>query len=191
MLLSYLRGGGQLDVKKFDFKLGRSKKATKSIHRIWTLHAYVREFLFLNGQPMKAVDAYVKIYGMSKQTIHIVDDYISPKTLHLLQGAKDGVSVTVISDNRGNYLKSSDCADFKAEFPNVSLTFIQSKGVSHDRFIVLDYGTNDERAFHCGASSKDAGNRATAITEFLDGHIKSAIDSLLGTMLENPVLTLN
>ena len=150
----------------------------------------MREFLFLNGQPMKAVDAYIKIYGMAKQTIHIVDDYISPKTLHLLQGTNGGVSVTVISDNRGNYLKSSDCADFKAEFPNISLTFIQSKGVSHDRFIVLDYGTSSERAFHCGASSKDAGNRATAIAEFSDSHIKTAIRNLLETMLANPALTL-
>ena len=30
-------------------------------------------------------------------------------------------------------------------------------GIFHDRFIVLDYGTADERVFLCGASSKDAG----------------------------------
>ena len=126
----------------------------------------------------------------TRQTIHIIDDYISPKTLHLLQGAKDGVSVTVISDNRGNCLKLSDCADFQKEFPNIGVAFIQSKGVSHDRFIVLDYGTNGERDFHCGASSKDAGNRATAITEFSDSHIKTAIRNLLETMLANPALTL-
>ena len=38
-------------------------------------------------------------------------------------------------------------------------------GIFHDRFIVLDYGTADERAFLCGASSKDAGARITSIVE--------------------------
>ena len=36
-------------------------------------------------------------------------------------------------------------------------------GIFHDRFIVLDYGTADERVFLCGASSKDAGARITII----------------------------
>ena len=35
-------------------------------------------------------------------------------------------------------------------------------GIFHDRFIVLDYGTADERVFLCGASSKDAGARITS-----------------------------
>ena len=35
-------------------------------------------------------------------------------------------------------------------------------GIFHDRFIVLDYRTADERVFLCGASSKDAGARITS-----------------------------
>ena len=149
-----------------------------------------REYLFLNGQPMKAVDAYIKIYGIAKKTIYIVDDYINPKTLHLLQGAKDGVAITLISDNRGNYLKASDYSDYHREFPNNSIMFLQSQNMSHDRFIVLDYDTQDERIYHCGASSKDAGNRATAIIEFDDSQVKSSLSNLLGTMLKNPALVL-
>ena len=38
-------------------------------------------------------------------------------------------------------------------------------GIFHDRFIVLDYGTADERVFLCGASSKDARARITSIVE--------------------------
>ena len=38
-------------------------------------------------------------------------------------------------------------------------------GIFHDRFIVLDYGTADERVFLCGAPSKDAGARITSIVE--------------------------
>ena len=149
-----------------------------------------REWLFLDGQPMKAVDAYIKIYAKAQKTIHIVDDYIGPKTLHLLQGAQNGVTITLISDNRGGYLKATDYADFQKEFPSNPVTFLQSCNKSHDRFIVRDYGTPDEKAFHCGASSKDAGNRATAITEFSDSTVKGALSNLLGSMLSNPTLVL-
>ena len=38
-------------------------------------------------------------------------------------------------------------------------------GIFHDRFIVLDYGTKDERVFLCGASSRDAGGHITSIVE--------------------------
>ena len=41
----------------------------------------------------------------------------------------------------------------------------KTDGIFHDRFIVLDYGTADERVFLCGASSKDAGARITSIVE--------------------------
>lgn len=149
-----------------------------------------REYLFLNGQPMKAIDAYMTIYGMSKKTIHIVDDYVNPKTLHLLQGAKDGVAITLITDNKGNYLKESDFIDFQNEFPQKPLSILQSKNMSHDRFIILDYGSENEKAFHCGASSKDAGYRATAIIEFKDDQIKRALNQLLSAMLSNPTLVL-
>ena len=44
-----------------------------------------REYLFLDGQPMKADAAYIGIYAQAKKTIHIVDDYLGTKTLHLLQ----------------------------------------------------------------------------------------------------------
>ena len=150
-----------------------------------------REFLFLNGQPMKADAAYIGIYAQAKKTIHIVDDYIGTKTLHLLQDVKTGVSVTVISDNKYNKLSLSDYQDFHTQFPGISLSFIKSENKTHDRFIVLDYDTDDERIFHCGASSKDAGNRAAAITEFSDGAVRQALHDMVVKMLGNPVLSLS
>ena len=53
-------------------------------------------------------------------------------------------------------------------------------GIFHDRFIVLDYGTADERVFLCGASSKDAGARITSIVEdYGIAKYKSVIAALL------------
>ena len=60
-------------------------------------------------------------------------------------------------------------------------------GVFHDRFIVLDYGTLDERVFLCGASSKDAGARITSIVE--DFGIKK-YESMVKKLLKNGALRL-
>ena len=67
-----------------------------------------REYLFLDGQPVKSDLAYMEIYGRAKRSIHIVDDYISLKTLHLLCGVDSNIRITIISDNLRGLLHSSD-----------------------------------------------------------------------------------
>ena len=54
----------------------------------------------------------------------------------------------------------SSIIDFCSEYPSINITLKKTGGIYHDRFIVLDYGTEDERIFLCGASSKDAGASA-------------------------------
>ncbi len=83
-----------------------------------------------------------------------------------------------------NILSASDYRDYQRQFPGRTITFKQTMGKAHDRFIVLDYGTKDERVFHCGPSSKDAGNKLAAVTEFSDGDVKKAMHD--GVMLNKP-----
>ena len=149
-----------------------------------------REYLFLDGQPVKSDLAYMEIYGRAKRSIHIVDDYISLKTLHLLCGVDKSIRITIISDNLRGLLHESDYQDCIKENPDFHVEFIRSMGVSHDRFIVLDHGTDDERLFHCGSSSKDSGNRITVISELLDPYIRTMFSKRLSEMLGNPVLEL-
>ena len=52
---------------------------------------------------------------------------------------------------------------------------------------MLDYGTDDERVFLCGASSKDAGTRITSIVE--DYGIAKYAPGYCHTV-ENPTLIL-
>ena len=149
------------------------------------------EYLILAGQPAKADETYIKIYSQAKQTIHIIDDYINIKTLRLLHGVQAGVVVTVFSDNVGNKLHASDVADFQTEFPGISISFQSTNRLMHDRFIVLDYGTNDERIFLCGTSSKDAGQKSvTAISEITDGAFKRLFGTVMAQLMRNPVLSL-
>ena len=148
------------------------------------------EYLILNGEPAKADETYMQIYAQAKKTIYIVDNYINIKTLRLLKSVKDGTEVIVFSDNLLYMLHASDDADFKREFPNINISYKRTEGVMHDRFIVLDFGSANEKMYHCGSSSKDAGDRMTAITEFRDDAMKKAFHSIIQKMLRNRELLL-
>ena len=102
-----------------------------------------------------------------------------------------GVVITVFSDNVGNKLHASDVTDFQTEFPGISISFQSTNRLMHDRFIVLDYGTNDERIFLCGTSSKDAGQKSvTAISEITDGAFKRLFGFVMAQLNGNPALVL-
>jgi len=148
------------------------------------------EFLILNGEPAKANETYIDLYSQAEHTVYIVDNYVSIKTLRLLQDVKPGVQVTIFSDNTGNKLHASDYDDFRVEFPDISVTFQTTGGIMHDRYIVLDFDTDGERIFHCGASSKDAGRKITTITECTEADVKAAFHSVVMRLLNSPTLLL-
>lgn len=125
-----------------------------------------KHFLILNGQRLEADIAYTQIYGMAKKSITIIDDYVGVKTLDLLRQIAKGVSVTIYSDNRSfEALTKQMQKDFLAVRPDVKLAINKTKDKFHDRYIFLDYGLKNEKLFHCGASSKDAGNKITTIMQ--------------------------
>lgn len=137
-------------------------------------------WLMFNTKYCSADLAYSEIYGQAKKSIFVIDNYIGLRTLVLLKNAPCGVAITLFSDNVGGRLHSIEYNDFCGEYPAISITLKRTGGICHDRFIVLDYGTEDERIFLCGASSKDAGARVTCIVEdFGIAKYKALIDALL------------
>lgn len=125
-----------------------------------------KHFLILNGQKLDADVAYTQIYGMAKKSITIIDDYVGVKTLDLLRGIAKGVSVTIYSDENGyESLTEQIKKDFLKARPDVKFDNKKTKEKFHDRYIFLDYGLRGEKLFHCGASSKDAGNKITTIMQ--------------------------
>lgn len=147
-----------------------------------------KEILILNGEPFKADLAYQKIYGKAKKSIIVIDDYLGAKTLHHLAHAKKGVDITIISDNKGNQpLRKTEYQDFLIEYPEKQITFIKTQKKAHDRYIVLDNGLKSMKVYHCGASSKDAGNKITTITEIKD---ISEYKNMIQNLLSNPPLVL-
>lgn len=121
-----------------------------------------------------------------KKTIFIVDNYIGIRTLEKLINIPKGVMVSIFSDNLAK-LNENTYLDFCKEYPNISVGLFRSGGVFHDRYIILDYDTSDEKIFLCGGSSTDAGSKITSILEDPD---RKKYDSMIKELLKNPPLTL-
>ena len=107
---------------------------------------------------------------MAKKSVLIVDDYLDVKTLDLLRCVAKDVSVKIFSEQHGRTcLTKGMLADFRVARPDVELDDVRATGnIFHDRYIYLDFGTTSEKLFHCGASSKDAGNKITTIMQLED-----------------------
>ena len=146
------------------------------------------KWLMFNAKFSSADEVYESIYKQAKSSIYVVDNYIGLRTLVHLKNSPTGVNITLFSDNVGNNkLHNIEFTDFCKEYPSVKISMKKTGGIFHDRFIVLDYGTADERVFLCGASSKDAGARITSIVE--DYGI-SKYAPVIATLLKNPTLIL-
>ena len=146
------------------------------------------KWLMFNAKFSSADEVYESIYRQAKSSIYVVDNYIGLRTLVHLKNSPTGVNIILFSDNVGNNkLHNIEYTDFRKEYPTVKLSMKKTGGIFHDRFIVLDYGTADERVFLCGASSKDAGARITSIVE--DYGI-AKYNSVIAGLLKNSALVL-
>lgn len=180
------------DVKKMSAKMNDVvlKSEISPILLDFNKNFGMQEYVLMNGQTAKADETYIDIYSRANDNIFIMDDYINIKSLRMLMKIKDGVHVTIFSDNIGNYLHKMEYDDFKNEFPSIKIKFYKTCGKIHDRFIVLDYDTGNELIYHCGASAKDAGNRMTAIGLLGSEVAHDIINEMIPSMLKNPKLIL-
>ena len=146
------------------------------------------KWLMFNAKFSSADEVYESIYRQAKSSIYVVDNYIGLRTLVHLKNSPAGVDIILFSDNVGNNkLHNIEFTDFCKEYPTINISMQKTGGIFHDRFIVLDYGTADERVFLCGASSKDAGARITSIVE---DYGTAKYNSVIAALLKNSPLIL-
>lgn len=148
-----------------------------------------KHFLLMDGKKIEADLAYCKIYKSAKKSIYVVDNYIGLKTLELLRFAGEGVGIVVFSDNarNKNMLTESMLSDFVSDYPGVDLRFKTAGRKYHDRYVVIDYGTDDEAVYVCGASSKDAGGKISTITR-IESLSLGLYHAMFDELLKNPEL---
>ena len=145
------------------------------------------EFLLYNGKIVEGNFIYNKIYNLAKKTIFIVDNYISLRTLILLKNINKNIKVTIFSDNVNKGLHKLEYEDFTKEYPEIKIDFRITRGIYHDRYIVLDYKSRTERIYHCGTSSQTAGKRINTITQISD---RKVYYKMINVLITSPKLEL-
>ena len=145
-----------------------------------------KHFLLMNGDKIEADVAYTKIYKSAKKSIYVIDNYIGLKTLELLRAARDKTQIIVFSDNVKNkdMLTKNILDDFRKDYPKIDLKLKIAGKKYHDRYIAIDYGTENEAFYLCGASSKDAGNKISSITK-IEESSKDMYHDMFSKMLNN------
>ena len=146
-----------------------------------------KHYLIKNGEKIEADVAYQEIYKLAKTSIYVIDDYIDVKTLQLLKCCNDNINITIITDNKGrNNLNSNYINDFKND-TNFNIIFKENNDKFHDRYIAIDFNTNNYLLYHCGASSKDSGNKINTIHILQE---KDVYISLINEALNNKNLVI-
>ncbi len=170
------------DIARMDKKLSNvpTKDDVVKIIEDFSSREIKKDFLFLNGKSVEADLAYQQIYAEAENTIFVIDNYIGLKTLVLLKSARKNVKITIFSDNIHHGLHKKELDDFIKEYPHVDISFKTTGSIFHDRYIILDFDTENEKIYHCGASSKDAGKKVCAISTITDTAVyKPLIEKLL------------
>ena len=176
------------DIARIDSKINTlaTKEDLKKVMDNFIDPETYKHFLLMNGDKIEADVAYTKIYKSAKKSIYLIDNYIGLKTLELLRAARDKTQIVVFSDNVKNkdMLTKNILDDFRKDYPNIDLKMKIAGKKYHDRYIAIDFGTENEAFYLCGASSKDAGNKISSITK-IEESSKDMYHDMFSKMLNN------
>ena len=172
---------GVVDWKnKSEDRFDNIQRSIDALSENFVLEKDFKNFVIYKGQKFEADAAYIDIYQQAKKSIYVVDNYVNTKTLQLLSQKQEGVEIVLFTENghgKKGFLSTAVVNDFLQQYPPLR---IKPNADCHDRLIVLDYGEPTEQAYHCGASSKDAGKKLCAIKIILEtSMIHPVIDKLL------------
>ena len=172
---------GVVDWKnKSEDRFDNIQRSIDALSENFVLEKDFKNFVIYKGQKFEADAAYIDIYQQAKKSIYVVDNYVNTKTLQLLSQKQEGVEIVLFTENghgKKGFLSTAVVNDFLQQYPPLR---IKPNADCHDRLIVLDYGEPTEQAYHCGASSKDAGKKLCAINIIIEtSMIHPVIDKLL------------
>ena len=114
--------------------------------------------VFYNGQVFDAHVFAAKFILSAKKSILLIDSWVDVVTLELLAKKVKGVTVEIVTSQRGNNISTSDAAKFNKQHGGVMITVSKN---FHDRFLIID----DKTLYLIGASLKDLGGKCFAFTK--------------------------
>lgn len=100
---------------------------------------------------------------MANKSIILIDGYVDIGTLNILSKKKKAVEVCIYTFSNTK-LSAQDITNFNAQYPKLEVKYTRA---FHDRFLILD----NTKAYHIGASLKDAGKKCFGINKIEDSGV--------------------
>lgn len=136
------------DVSTMKVEMQENRNSLQKVMENFIDPSTYKHFLIFNGHKLEADAAYTQIYGMAKKSIIVVDDYVGLKTLDLLRGVAQNVSVTIFSDQKAKEkLTDKILDDFYAARHDVKLNLRPTNNKLHDRYIFFGFWLAKRKAF--------------------------------------------
>lgn len=164
-----------VELKQMEYQKQTDEKLEQIFEYI-SKHEESNQKIFFDGQIYDAFSLLISLIQKAEKEIVLIDGYVDIGTLNLLSKKKEGVSVTVYTQQRTR-LTSIDVNNFNAQYPALKVEYT---GRFHDRVLILDRKT----AYHIGASLKDAGKKTFGITFINDEGITKDILQCLELEME-------
>ena len=159
-----------VELKQLEYQ----KQTDKKLDQIFTYiseHEESNQKIFFDGQIYDAFSLLVRLIEKAEKEIILIDGYVDINTLNLFSKKKDKVAV-IIYTHRGTKMTETDIKNFNEQYPTLKIKFTK---VFHDRFLILD----KTKAYHVGASLKDAGKKCFGINLIQDeGIVKDILQRL-------------
>lgn len=155
-----------LELKQLEYE----KKSNEKFNQIFTYiseHEEVGQKIFFEGQIYDAFSLLVSLVQKAHKSIVLIDNYVDVGTLNILAKKKRNIDVTIYTVSRTR-LSGQDIVNFNSQYPTLTVYYT---GVFHDRFLIID----ETKAYHIGASLKDAGKKCFGISRIEDIGIVSDI----------------
>ena len=152
-------------IEKLEERMDNTDKQLQIVMENFVDPSRYKQFVIQKNQRIEADVAFQNIFSSAKENIIIVDNYISVDTLSNLKITNKNVQITIVSDNKSkNCLNNKQLDDFEND-TEMDINVLENNMVTHDRFIVIDFKTDNYIIYLCGSSIKDSGNSLTTITE--------------------------
>ncbi len=116
-----------------------------------------KQGIFYDGQVFDAWNFVSNLIRSAQKSIILIDNYIDDAVLTLFAKRSKGVTVTLLTKNPSQQLKT-DVEKFNSQYEPILL---KDFSAAHDRFLIID----ETDLYHIGASLKDLGKKWFAFSK--------------------------
>lgn len=155
-----------IEMRQISYQEQTDKKLEQVFDYI-TSHEETNQKIFFDGQIFDAYSLLIDLISQADHSIDLIDGYVDISTLNLLSKKKEKVNVLIYT-HLHTKLSEQDIVNFNAQYPVLEVKYTAA---FHDRFLIVD----KTKAYHIGASIKDAGKKCFAINPIEDSNLILAL----------------